>query len=177
MAVANHSLRSVGWTVAEEPLGALVPLAHELPRALRCAAGLDRIAQGAGVRRDLSPRWTAEQLAHRGIEEAPLEVPQRAVDGADRHHGDALAAVDRGAIEDVPDHLVRQRVGAHEMAAQLHVDHKGLFKRDRAADANDAVVRLDFDEVRLDAVRAVAGLAQDIRALGPIGRIEVDRSN
>src|SRR5437764_215250 len=41
LAVANHSLGSVGWAVAEEPLGPLVPLADEFARAFGRAAGLD----------------------------------------------------------------------------------------------------------------------------------------
>ena len=124
----------------------------------------------AAVGRDLGAVMTPEPMQR---ERGPLaeRVPERDVEGRDRHHGNALAACGvGGAPEIAPNGLDRRGVAAE------HARHDRLLEAhgDRAQDrrqgvevphADDAVLGLDLEHQK------IAGLAERVsahpRVVGP----------
>ncbi len=72
------------------------------------------------------------------------DVPEGAVDGADRHHLVPLPAVDGVAVHLVPDTLGGEGVLADQEMTEGAVDRVGGFVLDRTAEAGDAFVGFDL---------------------------------
>ena len=143
--VLLEALRPIHRPVAEEPL--LRPVSLRL--VLECAlADQGRVfhveAEHAGICRDLGTCRSAEQADDGRVVDLAAQVPEGAVDGADRHHRLALASVDRGSEHLVPEQLVCGRVLALDDLAQRRGDYVGLGAVDRPTDASDAAIGLDL---------------------------------
>ena len=92
-------------------------------------------------------RRTAKEAIDRLAEPTPLEIPQGAIDGADRQHRVTLPPVHHDAVHLVPQLLVRDRVLTEQYRAQAlgHEDRHHL--RHRAGDANHSGIGFNPDEV------------------------------
>ena len=63
-------------------------------------------------------RRSTEQAEHRLPQPTPLQIPQRAIDGANAQHGVALPAMDHDAVHLVPQLFMRGRILAENDRAQ-----------------------------------------------------------
>lgn len=169
--------------MAEEPF--LRPIAL-LPVGLGTFAHqawiIDIVAEHAGIGGDLGAGRAADQAMDGLVQPAPLEVPKRAVDGADRHHRLALAAMDQGAVHQIPQKLRRDRIASREQRRELPTDDRRDAWRHRPADSMDARIGIDADEHGLVAEVALIDLIAPVLIAEPNGPlaaelgIDVDRS-
>ena len=163
--------------MAEEPFLRRIAERLVLGGALAHATHVEnREAEHRGIGRNAVAGRPAEQAEHRLAQPSPLEVPQRAVDRADRQHGVALAAVHHDAVHLIPKFLVRDRVLAEDDRAQT-LRHEGSHHvGQRAGDADGAFVGLDADEVLFQAEMAGVDLAAALEVVArAIFGIDVDR--
>ena len=130
----------LGFSGAVDPAVGVVMLPGKLqlegfptmPR-LAEATGVPMIADNDGRLSILAEAAYGQARAHRWavtITLAPAHIPQRVVDGADRHHKVACASVTVEAAYLVPQPLARQRVLAKEerpaLAVHQQVHHRRL---------------------------------------------------
>ena len=120
----------------------------------------------AGIDRDVRLGAPADQPEDRLAEELALGVPDGEVDGADRGHADALAAIgERAPVHRLPEIFAVHRVLPDEERLQVGVDHRlgGLGRQRRIADADGSVVELDLDHEPAEEAEAGdgAGLSRD----------------
>ena len=180
--VLAHALGPAHGPMPEEPFLGAVALLLAGPGALAHAAlVLDVVAEHAGIGRDLHPGRAAEQAPDRLVEPATFQVPERAVDRADRHHRLALAAVHERAVHQVPQELAGARVAAREQRCQLGCDDLRDRRRHRPGDAVHALVRVDPKVRRLEPKVALVDLlggaliAEPQRALAAELVVDVER--
>ena len=118
------------------------------------------------------------QPVHRLAEPAPLEVPERAIDSADREHGVALPAMHHDAVHLVPQQLGRDRILSHDDGAEPGRDDGGDALGHRAGDAGHPLVGLDLHEHGLDAEPAGIELHPALMVgAGAVFGIDVDRAD
>ncbi len=145
--------------MAEEPLLRAEALFLCRERALAHAPRIEHgVAQHAGVGRNLRPGRPAEDPPDRLAQPLALEVPERAVDHAEREHRLALAAVHQQAVDHVPQVLGGERVLPEQHRPQLGRDEVRAGRPERPREAAHALVGLDRQEKRLDLERAVVDL-------------------
>ena len=163
--VLLDALRPGRRAVAEEPLCRPVALVHDLAGACPDLVGLVRVAERAGVGRHLVTQRPAQQPVYRQPGQAALDVPDRAVDGAESLHRRALASVALdGAVHDVPDALVGPRVLAHDVRSDQAVDQERLHFVYRSGEPRHSLVRFDLDEDARDREPSVDDLGAHARA-------------
>ena len=143
--VLLHPGQPVARAVAEEPFLRLEALRHRPLRPLAHQARVVREAEHRGVARDPLARRPTEQAVDRQAEQLAAQVPEGAVDRADRHHLVALAGVAVLAIEEVPDALVGERVLAEQVRRELGADEHRRLGDDRPEEAGRPVGRGDLD--------------------------------
>ena len=115
--------------------------------ALLGLIGFERVSEATGVGFDGLAGGTAEETIDRRLEIAAAEVPEGVVDGGDGHEEEAAAGVAVGAVELVPELLLREGVLLQEEGAQLLVDDDGDFLVDGAVEAIGTAIGLDVQVV------------------------------
>ncbi len=122
-------------------------------------------------------RWSAEQPVDRLIQPFATQVPQRAVDGADRQHRVALAAMHHTAMHLIPELLAGNCVLTDQIFAQVLSDDVGDAFRDRAGKAGNAFIRMDLHEMRGDLEPVGSLNASFVIVSDPVFRIDIDGTN
>ncbi len=107
------------------------------------------VAADPGIDLDLVAHLAAEQRMDRLSQRLALDVPQRLVDAGNRAHVDGAAAIEAGAVHDVPVVLDQEGILADQIVFQLM--HGRLHGQcpafhHRLAPADNALVGLDFQE-------------------------------
>src|ERR1019366_1985724 len=133
--VLAQAFGSVAGAVGEEPLLIAIAFELQLGGAGLGLIGFEGVSETPGVGFDGLAGGSAEETIDRRFEKAPTEVPEGVVDGGDGHEEEAAAGVAVGAVELVPELLLREGVLLEEEGAQLLVDDDGDFFVDGAVEA------------------------------------------
>src|ERR1035438_9465590 len=96
-----------------------------------------------------SRRWTSS-WRWRSLEITSAQVPKSVVHGGDGHQEEASPGVAVGAVELVPEFLLRERVLLEEKRAQLFVYDDGDFLIDGPVEALRAAIGLDLQVIGAD---------------------------
>ena len=130
--------------------------------------GLDRVGRWSGaIKADRLARLAADEIVDRLLPNLAEQVPEREVDGADRHDRQTLAAIgQRGAEQLVPDLVDVPAVFADEKPAEVIGDQpRGRRPAAAGSDAHSARLGFDLDDDRAEHIDAPAGPAVAISGI------------
>src|SRR5215203_7291897 len=144
--VARHSLAAISRPPAREPFQSAESFGHLLASPLVSELGFDAVAEHGGVSRSRRPHRAAEEAVDGLLHPAALEIPERAIDGADGHHRGALATVNCLAVHQVPNTLRGQGINVLEETSKFTIDDPGHFVRDRTGQTGDTLVGVDLEK-------------------------------
>ena len=140
------------------------------------------MAKHAGVGGKFGADGTTEQYMDRLAEVFPFQIPEGAVDRADREHRRPFAAVNAIAIHDVPEAFGGEGIVADDEVTVFGVDDSGDIVADWTGQSGDTLVRVDLEKDGLDlGTRFASPLARlpvgGSRGLGMELRIDIDRAD
>ena len=136
-----HPLFSIKMAVRQRHLGP--PEAQSLDR--------HRVGGGA-VKTDLVPAFAADQIIDRLTPHFADQIPQRQIDGGNRHDRQPLAAIGQaGAVHLIPDQIDVAGILPHQKPCEMMADQPGRRGAARPGrHPHRAIFGLDLDHQRAD---------------------------
>src|SRR5215213_9707116 len=148
--VARHALAAISRTPAGEPFQSAESFGDFLARPLVSELRFNAVAEHGSVGWSGRPHGATQESVDGLLQPASLEIPERAVDGADGHHRRALATMHRLAVHQIPDTLGGEGIDVLEQTAEFAIDDPGHFVGDRAGETSDTRVSIDLEKDRYD---------------------------